>query len=74
MLGLILTTTHGCDLTDVLATRRFALPVKVYSETGRSSVEILVGECSLYANYLVQSSFHLVWERRSHTSFLVLHP
>jgi len=27
------------------------------SETGRSSVEILLGECSLYSNCLVQSSF-----------------
>jgi len=30
---------------------------KSYSETGRSSVEILVGECSLFSKYLVQSSF-----------------
>jgi len=29
---------------------------KVYSETERSGVESLVGECSLYSN-LVQSSF-----------------
>ena len=28
-----------------------------YSETGISSVEIIVGECSLYSNYFVQSSF-----------------
>ena len=27
------------------------------SETGRSSVKILAGECSLYSNYLVQFSF-----------------
>jgi len=36
-----MTLTHGCDLTDVLTTRRFA---KVCSETGRSSVGILVGQ------------------------------
>ena len=30
------------------------------SETGRSSAEILFGECSLYSNYLVQSSFLFV--------------
>jgi len=30
---------------------------KVYSETGTTSVEILVGELSLYLNSLVQSSF-----------------
>jgi len=38
------------------ATRRCALLVKSH-EAGRSSVEILVGECSLYSNYLVQPSF-----------------
>jgi len=32
-------------------------------------MEVLVGKSSLYSNYLVQSSFHLVWERRSHTYF-----
>jgi len=47
----------GCDLRYVLATRRFALLVKICSEKGRSSVEILVGERSLYSNYSVQSSF-----------------
>jgi len=35
--------------------RRFALLINsLHSETKRSSVEILVGECSLYSNYLVQ--------------------
>ena len=50
-----ITLKHGCDLTDGLATRRFALLVKsVHSITRGSSVEILVGECSLYSYYLVQ--------------------
>jgi len=49
-----ITLKHGCNLTDGLATRRFALLVKrIHSETRGSSVEILVGECSLYSNYLV---------------------
>ena len=30
---------------------------KAHSEIGRSSVEILLGECSVYLNCLVQSSF-----------------
>jgi len=51
------TLKHGCDLTDVIVTRRFALLVKIYNETGISSVDILAGECSLYSNYLMQSSF-----------------
>jgi len=47
-----ITLKHGCDLTDGLATRRFALLVNsLHSETKRSSVEILVGECSLYSSY-----------------------
>jgi len=50
-----ITLKHGCDLTDGLATRRFALLVKsVHTETRGYSVEILVGECSLYSNDLVQ--------------------
>jgi len=50
-----ITLKYGCALTDELATRRFALLVKsVHSETRGSSVEILVGECSLYWNYLLQ--------------------
>jgi len=40
----LITLKHGCDLTDVLATCRFALLVKVYSETGRSSVKKLAGD------------------------------
>jgi len=32
-------------------------------------VKILAGECSLYSNHLVQSSFYLLREQRSHTSF-----
>jgi len=40
----LITLKHGCDLTDVLATCRFALLVKVYSETGRSSVKTLAGD------------------------------
>ena len=65
---------HGCDLTDGLATSRFALLVNsLHSETKRSSVEILAGECSLYSNYLVQlflfhSAFYL--GTAFHTSFL----
>jgi len=50
-----ITLKHGCDLTGGLATRRFALLVNsLRSEIKRSSVEILVGECLLYSNYLVQ--------------------
>jgi len=50
-----ITLKHGCDLTDGLATRRFALLVNSsHSETKRSSVEILEGEFLLYSNYLVQ--------------------
>jgi len=48
------------DLTAGLATRRFGLQVNsLHSETKRSSVEILAGECSLYSNYLVQ--IFLIW-------------
>jgi len=52
-----ITLKHGCNFTDVLKTRRFALLDKSLHEKGRSSVESLVRECSLYSNYLVQSSF-----------------
>jgi len=38
---------HTCNPTDVIVTRRFAL---LCCETGRSSVEIFVGEYSLYSN------------------------
>jgi len=48
----------------MLATRRFALLDKSQQledseslQKGRSNVEIRVGECSLYSNYLVSSSF-----------------
>jgi len=40
----MITLKHGCNLTDVLAKHRFVLLVKIYSETGRSSVKILVGK------------------------------
>jgi len=33
------------------------LQSKVFSETGRSSVKVLAGECLLYSNYLMQSYF-----------------
>jgi len=72
-----ITLKYGCDLTDGLVTRRFALLVKsVHSETRGSSVEILVGQCSLYSNYLVQ--FFFVWcgngVRVPTSLFLALHP
>jgi len=75
----MITLKYGCDLTDGLATRRFALLVNsLHSETKRSSVEIFVGECSLYySNYLVQLFlFHsaFFWERRSHTSIFSTAP
>ena len=52
---------HGCVLTNVLATRRFSLLDKSQQlvkslQTGRSNVEIRVGEWPLYSNYLVSSS------------------
>jgi len=43
---------------------------KIFSETRRSSVKILLSECSLYANYLVQSSLLLgVWTAFPHLFF-----
>jgi len=42
-------------------------------ETGRSSVEILVGRCASYSNYLVQSSLFGVGTAFPHL-FLALHP
>ena len=74
-----ITLKHGYDLTDGQATRRFALLVNsLHSETKRSSVEILVGECSLYSNYLVQLfSFHsafLFGNGVPTPLFLALHP
>jgi len=44
---------------------------KVYSETGRCSVEILVGECSLYSNY--RCSLSLFTSFSSTTPWAKLH-
>jgi len=52
-----ITIKNGCDLTDVLATRRSALLVKSLHWNRKIQCEVLVGKCSLYSNYLVQSSF-----------------
>jgi len=37
------------------------------------TAEILVGECSLIRNIWCSLPFYLMWERRSRTSFFVLH-
>jgi len=46
--------------------------VKSLHETGRSSVDI-VGECTLYSNYLVHTSF-LFGNAVSTPLFIALHP
>ena len=58
----------------MLATRRFALLVKrLHSETGRSIVKALVGECSLISDHLVQSFLFGVRTPFPHL-FSALHP
>ena len=60
----LITLKRGCDLTDVLARRRFALLVKSLQWSSGKS-------CRRMLPYTIWSSlpFYLVWERRSHTSF-----
>jgi len=67
------TLKHGCDLMDVLATCRFALLVKVYSETGRSSVETLAGD-TLFEQF--GAVFLFIWCGNGFPTplFLTLHP
>ena len=63
--------SHRCVTVLLLATRRFVMLV---SSLRRSSVEILVGECSLYSNYLVQISFLFGMETPFPNLFIALHP
>jgi len=60
--------------TDVLATRRFAMLIKSPVKQEDPVWNFVQANAHFIRNILCNLNFYLVWERRSHNSFLTLHP